>query len=178
MQHQRIVTAQDDTGRSVFRDDVAQPRWVIFETTPGFIVTQIWRTPGTGAEPRVSADPALIQTSFLPEPGGTCLLTVQFPPDAVMASVADPQAMVAEFTEKLPGLFDTFEPDSPGMHRTATVDNGILLSGELWLELDDGAARRLRPGDVVIQNATRHAWRNKSDGPAVMAFSMIGCRSA
>jgi quercetin dioxygenase-like cupin family protein len=32
-----------------------------------------------------------------------------------------------------------------------------VLEGEVWLELDDGAEVRLRPGDTVVQNGTRHA---------------------
>ena len=65
-----------------------------------------------------------------------------------------------------------FEPD--GMHRTPTVDYGIVLDGEIWLELDEGRSALLRQHDVVVQNGTRHAWRNKSNRPATLAFVLIG----
>jgi hypothetical protein len=42
------------------------------------------------------------------------------------------------------------------------------------LELDDGATVDLHPGDCVVQNGTRHAWRNRSNLPCLMAFIMIG----
>jgi quercetin dioxygenase-like cupin family protein len=52
----------------------------------------------------------------------------------------------------------------------------VIVSGELWLELDDGELRHLRAGDIVIQNGTRHAWRNRSDSPAVMLAVLVGAR--
>ncbi|MFF5968677.1 cupin domain-containing protein [Streptomyces collinus] len=60
------------------------------------------------------------------------------------------------------------------MHATPTVDYGIVLQGEIVLELDDGHRTSLSAGDIVIQNGTRHAWRNRSDQPATMAFVLIG----
>ncbi|MCY1310380.1 hypothetical protein D9M70_605620 [compost metagenome] len=91
-----------------------------------------------------------------------------------MTSPLDPQRAFAQLAEALPGLFDCFEAENPGMHRTPTIDYGVLLEGELWLELDNGEERLVHPGDVVIQNGTRHAWRNKSSNPAKAIFFMIG----
>ncbi|WP_033308817.1 hypothetical protein RFN58_41440 [Streptomyces iakyrus] len=48
------------------------------------------------------------------------------------------------------------------------------LHGEIVLELDDGHCASLSAGDIVIQNGTRHAWRNRSDQPATVAFVLIG----
>ena len=78
--------------------------------------------------------------------------------------------------EHMPELAQTFEVDNPGMHTTDSVDYGIVLEGEVWLELDDGKQVHLQPHDVVVQNGTRHAWRNKSDKPVKMAFVIIGAR--
>ena len=58
------------------------------------------------------------------------------------------------------------EPDDPGMHTTDTVDFDFVVSGEVYLELDDGAEVLLKPGDCVVQNGTRHRWNNRSR-PAV-----------
>ena len=49
------------------------------------------------------------------------------------------------------------------MHRTGTIDYIIILSGQLELELDDGAKTLIGPGDIVIQRGTIHRWRNPSD---------------
>lgn len=48
------------------------------------------------------------------------------------------------------------------MHRTSSLDYGIVLSGQLELELDDGAKTLLARGDVVVQRGTMHLWRNPS----------------
>lgn len=63
---------------------------------------------------------------------------------------------VIRVTDMLPGCA------SP-MHRTNSLDYGIVISGQLELELDDGARTLLGPGDIVIQRGTIHLWRNPSD---------------
>ena len=50
----------------------------------------------------------------------------------------------------------------------------MILSGELILELDDGVEKVLRPGDIVVQNGTRHRWGNRGTEPAVFAVFMVG----
>jgi len=59
------------------------------------------------------------------------------------------------------------------MHRTRSIDYGILLEGELDMELDGGEVVHLKPGDVVVQRGTMHAWANNSDRPAKMAWILI-----
>ncbi|WP_244306376.1 cupin domain-containing protein [Paraburkholderia lacunae] len=112
---------------------------------------------------------------MIPPAGGTSLLIVTFPPDHVMMSPQfDPAAAGAECMARMPDLAQTFELQSPGMHTTDTVDYAIVLAGEIWLEVDDGQQTRLCPTDVVVQNGTRHAWRNRSDAPSTVAFFMVG----
>jgi quercetin dioxygenase-like cupin family protein len=60
------------------------------------------------------------------------------------------------------------------MHVTDTVDYCVLLEGELLMELDDGVTTVVRQHDVVVQNGTRHGWRNRSSQPATMLFVMFG----
>ena len=62
------------------------------------------------------------------------------------------------------------------MHTTDTVDIDVVISGEIDLELDDGETVHLSAGDCVIQNGTRHAWRNKSTEPAVLFVTLLGAR--
>jgi mannose-6-phosphate isomerase-like protein (cupin superfamily) len=101
------------------------------------------------------------------------MLVVRFPPDSVMADPAfDPEAAGAEQAAELPGLVERFEAD--GFHTTPTVDFVIVLEGELVLELDDGVETTVRRGDIVIQKATRHAWHNRADVPAVIAGVLLG----
>jgi quercetin dioxygenase-like cupin family protein len=74
--------------------------------------------------------------------------------------------VIVRYTEMAPG------GESP-MHRTETVDVGIVLEGETWLLLDDGSETRVGPGDAVVQRGTMHAWVNRSDRPVRMVFVLI-----
>lgn len=49
------------------------------------------------------------------------------------------------------------------MHRTVSLDYGIVIEGEIELILDSGETRRMVPGDIAIQRGTMHAWRNMSE---------------
>ncbi len=62
------------------------------------------------------------------------------------------------------------------MHRTETVDYALLLSGECDLELDSGEVAHLKPGDVVVQRGTMHAWVNNGSVPCVFAFILIDAK--
>ena len=59
-------------------------------------------------------------------------------------------------------------------HRTNSIDYGIVISGEVELELDDGVKTLLGPGDIVVQRGTMHLWRNLSQTvPCRIAFILI-----
>ena len=65
----------------------------------------------------------------------------------------------------------------PLMHRTETVDYGIVIEGEMTLVLDRSETL-LHAGDIVVQRGTNHAWSNRSDSPCRMAFVLIDGRFA
>ena len=77
-----------------------------------------------------------------------------------------PNGVMIRFTDMEPGS------TSP-MHRTETLDVGIVLEGETWLLLDDGSETRVGPGDAVVQRGTNHAWENRSDRPVRMLFVLV-----
>ena len=67
-----------------------------------------------------------------------------------------------------------FAPGAPKfMHRTETLDYAILLKGVCDLELDDGKTVHLKPGDIVVQRGTIHAWVNNGSEPCTFAFILI-----
>lgn len=68
-----------------------------------------------------------------------------------------------------------FAPNKePYMHRTMSVDYGIVLEGQVELILDSGEKRIMKHGDSCVQRATMHAWRNTSDKEwARMVFVLI-----
>jgi quercetin dioxygenase-like cupin family protein len=74
--------------------------------------------------------------------------------------------------------FGRYEPGvSERWHRTDTIDYGIVLSGELWMQMDEGEVH-LKPGDVVIQRGTIHNWENRGSEVCVMAFILIATEGA
>ncbi|MFD3928354.1 cupin domain-containing protein [Streptomyces sp. NPDC058614] len=62
------------------------------------------------------------------------------------------------------------------MHRTLSIDYGIVLDGRLVLELDGGDRAELAAGDVVVQRGTNHIWANESDEPCTVAFILIDAK--
>ena len=102
-------------------------------------------------------------------------MIVRFAPDSVAASASfDADHVNEELARCAPDLAVASDPTEPGMHRTQSVDYGVVLDGEIWLELDDGAQTRLARGDTIVQLAGRHAWRNKTDRLATVAFVLTG----
>ena len=102
-------------------------------------------------------------------PGGDAAFALMWTTATVPADANDPvdgrdrdagltlrEGSVIRVVDMLPG------GTSP-MHRTSSVDYGIVISGRVELELDDGAKTLLGPGDVVVQRGTIHLWRNPSD---------------
>lgn len=178
MKVRRVVTGNSG-GKAVIVSDSPAPRSRDFASIPGQSSTLMWSTPSEPAVPHDGVDAIDANSTYVPGRGETRLMVVTFAPDSVMMSKDfNPAAAGQEFMEELPDLAACFEPDCPGTHTTDTVDYGIVLEGEVWLELDDGKQVHLKPHDVVVQNGTRHAWRNKSDKPVKMAFVLIGARRA
>ncbi|MBS0367842.1 MAG: cupin domain-containing protein [Proteobacteria bacterium] len=173
----RIVTGHDPSGQADLKIIGTPHNSGPFEHAPGFWAACIWRTsPNPLIEP-TPRDETSVSRSVLPECGGTSALMVTFPPnDQVTSPDFDPQKAAMEFGERLPGLAESFEPDGSGYHATTTIDYGVVIEGEIVLDLGNGRERSLRQGDVVVQVGTRHAWRNRSGRPARMFFVLIGAK--
>lgn len=172
----RVVTGVHG-GKSVFVSDGPVPNTHAFGSIPGFMSSTCWATAAVPQLPVGEAEGVPAGTLITPPPGETRLLLVTFPPDTVMTSPDfDPVKAAQEQAHHLPGLAERFEATHPGMHTTDSVDYDIVLDGEIWLELDDGAVVHLQQGDVVVQCGTRHAWRNKGTRAATMAFVLVGAR--
>jgi mannose-6-phosphate isomerase-like protein (cupin superfamily) len=175
MRSRRIVTGRNAEGKSVIVSDGLPPRTHVFEHVPGHEVSAVWATGAGQPHPAGDGDPTPDLSLLMPDrPDSTVMQMVQLPPDAVMGSLEDPEAAMAELAETSPGLYEHFEPDAPGFHTTQTTDYVILIEGTLVLELDDGVQTTLEAGDVVVQNETRHAWRNPTDTPATFICVIVG----
>ena len=173
--YRRVVTGNAN-GKSVVQSDEPLLAYE-FKTIPGYEHTLLWINP---AIPDLSNEQRFDRypDSVVPGPGGTSLHFVTFPPGSVFADPSfDAEASQEEALIRLRGLADHFEKEDPGMHKTNTVDYAVVYDGEMWLELDDGETLHLNRGDVVVQNGTRHAWRNKGNKPVTMLFFLNGARA-
>ncbi|ASY66827.1 hypothetical protein SJ05684_b58450 (plasmid) [Sinorhizobium sojae CCBAU 05684] len=178
MTFRRVVTAKNKDGKSVVVSDGASPREVALKHTPGFVSAPIWSISGVPSLPHDGRDPMASEGTLLQPAGGSTFLVVTFPPDAVMTSPDfRPELAGPEHFAAAPGIAETFEMDNPGMHTTPTLDYGVVVSGRITLELDDGATVDLKAGDTVVQHGARHAWRNPNDEPATVAFVLIGAET-
>jgi mannose-6-phosphate isomerase-like protein (cupin superfamily) len=172
--YRRIVTGTVN-GKSVVQSDEPLAAYK-FKTVPGYEHTLIWANPGI---PDLSKEQKLdsYPDSIVPGPGGTSLHFVTLPPGSVFADPSfDAQAAREEALVRLRGLADHFEKQDPAMHQTNTVDYSVVYDGEIGMELDDGEVVHLQRGDVVVQNGTRHAWRNQGAQPVTMLFFLNGAR--
>lgn len=178
----RVVTGHDANGKAIFVSD-AQVDPITFSTWPGgggFHL--LWSADELPVFPSDGIDPydKGLARNFFPTAGGFRfnLFTVAPQRSGADMSDMDAQAVLDECNAKVPGILSADDPDDPGMHRTDTIDLEILLSGELTLELDDGAEQTMRAGDIVIQNGTRHRWHNRGTEPGVLAAILIGAHRA
>lgn len=176
----RIVTGHDSRGRAVFTADAAAPRYVVHKGG-GLGLGVLWATEEIPSIPVPPGDPTVDpKQQYFPAAHGSRFLVVDFLPESVAQDAArrgvDPVEATREFFEAFPGLGGTMEEDAPGMHTSLTIDYGFVVSGEVELELDDGVKKTLRAGDCVIQNGTRHRWRNPTAETCRMVFTVIGAR--
>jgi len=173
MSARRVVTGHDGDGKAVFvSDEVVEP--VTLALLPGSEFHQLWGLETTASFPDDGSMPA--PGRYFPPVGGVRFGFFTIPPDGGAGAPADLDfgAALAEFEQKLPGMGEYLEPGDPGMHTTATIDFGVVLSGAATLELDDGVKVTLNTGDTYVQNGTRHRWSNTGAVPAVLAIMLVG----
>lgn len=120
----------------------------------------------------VIEDSVLEHRGVLPPRYGTVLRVIDIPPED-----ADPAAAKRHTEAMFAAMFPDAHHDAsharhPGMHTTDTIDYAILLQGELIAILEEGETLR-RAGDILIQRRTHHAWANRSQSIARIAFILI-----
>jgi mannose-6-phosphate isomerase-like protein (cupin superfamily) len=172
MDVRRVVTGHDAQGRAVFASDTKVPP-LTMALLPGSEFHRLWGGDEAQTFPDDGNEPP--QKMYFPPVGGYRFGFFSLPPEGTAGpAINDLAAATAEMEQKLPGLLQYLESDNPGMHTTDTVDFEVVLQGEVELELDDGAKVTLHPGDTVVQNGTRHRWRNPGTEHGVLAVFIAG----
>lgn len=171
---ERIVTGHDADGRAVIVSQGPLPHVVEIDAIPGTLFHEVWSTCGAPAPVDNGPDPTLGALMLPPPPQGTRFRFVDIPPDTSEFLSRGATRMQSAFGQIGDVHASTVRADSPHplMHRTESVDYGVVIDGEMTLVLDDSEVA-LKPGSVVIQRGTNHAWANRSNRPCRMLFVLI-----
>jgi naringenin degradation protein FdeH len=169
----RVVTGHDVEGKAVVSMDGAPPKVVDDLGQPGLVLSEIWATDDCPAIIDNGKDPTARDLMLRPRPLGTVIRVVDIPSETRSEEGFTKEMLRNVFDHIGAGDAHDKRPDShPGMHRTETVDYGIVMEGEVYLVLE-GSEVRLTAGDIIVQRGTIHAWSNRSQQTCRIAFVLI-----
>jgi mannose-6-phosphate isomerase-like protein (cupin superfamily) len=163
----RVVTTIDANNRSTVLVD---SQLTLNTSGSGNKSVNLWLTNSSPAGFSFAEDAAK-PTGLNPPDNGTVFRVVDIPPLKPGDEAKMSQNLMMNLAgESAParGVAVT----NPLMHRTRTVDYAIVMSGEIDMMLDDKTVH-LKPGDVVIQQATNHAWLNHGTEPCRILFVLM-----
>lgn len=175
----RIVTGHDRNGRAIIQEDGVVPRVKRIGGETGPLFHEVWNTQATPAPiDAASGEPQEDGIRLAPPKNGTRIRVLDIPPDAPELAGTTTEQARAHFAEV--GAADASSHMHSGarhahMHRTETIDYGIVLEGELVLIMDEGETT-VRAGDIVVQRGTNHGWANRSDKNCRICFVLIDGR--
>ncbi len=164
----RIVTGHDEDGKAiVVLDGPAGNQRARKET--GIVSTLLWVTEESPVDVASNVDRADRESPVAPPPRGSILRVVDFPP------TGDTGGVKHEDVLKEMGIHHGAAGKAlrhPFMHRTRSVDYAIVLEGEIDMLLDETEVR-MKAGDILVQQATYHAWINNSGANCRICFVLI-----
>lgn len=166
----RVVTGHNDQGESIILFDDQGTNHVSIESWPGLEITELWVTNESPANIEAEDDRSSRPLQHDPENGGTIFRLLSFPPESSGDDIDVDAVFEALGSENRPS--DEMSSQHFSMHRTDSVDYLVVLSGEMWMVMDEGEVL-LKPGSCVVQQGTNHAWVNKADKPCVLVAILV-----
>ena len=168
----RVITADDEKGRSNILIDGAPAKIMAVEEGG---LAEIW-TALLDPQSLMAAEDKLAVEDVALEPakGAVKVRWFSVPVEDKSRSPEEQEAAAAfgfAAAQAAHARIDTTR--HPMMHKTDTLDVIILVRGSVDLLLDDGEARSLKPGDVVMQRATNHAWINTGEETALLVAVLM-----
>ena len=167
----RVVTGHNAEGKSIFIFDGPAPTTRTRGPGSAFS-TELWETRSTPADNRGGEDPTLHPYRLPPPAGGSVFRIIAYPPDAERVAALERERGAQDDGSGRSAALDRGNPRHPGFHKTNSVDYAIVLSGEICALMDEGEVL-LKTGDVLVQRGTNHAWSNRSNEPAYVAFVLV-----
>jgi mannose-6-phosphate isomerase-like protein (cupin superfamily) len=170
----RVVTGHASDGKAIVSSSGSLPSVVEISAIPGTVFHEVWATNTTPALIDNGPDPTLGSLMLSPPTKGTRIRFVDIPPDTPEFLAGGAEKMKDAFSQIGDEGASTVKAHSPHplMHRTESVDYGIVIEGEITLVLDD-SEELLKQGAVVIQRGTNHAWANRSGSSCRMLFVLV-----
>ena len=165
----RVVTGHDAEGRAVVLFDGPAPRKVVRAET-GNVMQLCWVTDQTPADVTGNQDRGERTIGIPPPPRGSVFRVVDFAPGTDKVQL--PADHLARQMGEGHAAGKARPPRHHAMHRTRSIDYAIVLSGEIDMLLDESEIH-LEAGDVLVQQATNHAWVNRGTEPCRIAFILI-----
>ena len=173
--YRRVVTGHDKNGVAIIESDQVATQTLERPNRPGVRLTNFWITDQTPAEYDGPTETCLGRLTLKPPARGSVFRCVEFMPEdpEVMAQLSSEDGAAA-FAEMGAGDNVVRGGRHPWMHRTDSVDYGIVLNGEIWMLMDNEKNDvLLKAGDVVVQRGTNHAWANRGTEPCTIMFVLI-----
>ena len=173
--YRRVVTGHDKNGAAIIESDQVATQTLERPNRPGVRLTNFWITDQTPAEYDGSTETCLGPLTLKPPARGSVFRCVEFMPEdpEVMTQLSSEDGAAA-FAEMGAGDNVVRGGRHPWMHRTDSVDYGIVLNGEIWMLMDNEKNDvLLKAGDVVVQRGTNHAWANRGTEPCTIMFVLI-----
>lgn len=170
----RVVTGHDTQEKAVDASSGALPTVREIKAIPGTVFHEI-RSAAARPAPVDNGDDPTVGSLILPPPkGGTRIRFVDIPPDTDDFLKHGAQRMRDAFAQIGDTAASTGKKGSrhPLMHRTQSINYGLVVDGEMPLVLDDFEVL-LKPGSLVVQRGTNHAWANRSGRPFRMLFVLL-----
>jgi len=167
----RIVTGHDATGKAIALFDGDTP-YKATRPDSGAMQQRLWVTDKNPADMRGDKDRGAIEVGIAPPPGGSVIRVLDIPPETEAAAKLPNDHMVKRLGAEHHAPKGVRPPRHPGMHRTRTIDYAIIMSGEIDMLLDDSEVH-LKTGDILVQQATNHAWVNRGKEPCRICFVLI-----
>jgi uncharacterized cupin superfamily protein len=166
----RIVTIDQEPGRSSLVSDGPAPDVRTDPARPGYACARLWVTDSTPA--KIVFETLHLPHTLEPPARGTVCRVVTFPPDDSWKGKVGSAEVQAFFRAMgSPGASTHSSVAAhPYMQRTRSLDFCIVLEGEIVLVLDTQEVA-LKAGEIVVQRGTNHAWSNPSSRPAVVAIA-------
>jgi mannose-6-phosphate isomerase-like protein (cupin superfamily) len=169
----RIITVDDEAGKSVAIADGPTPDIRTDPARPGYVAERIWVASSSPHRIGAFRDTVLEPHTIEPPKGGSVCRIVTFPPDDSYRGKVGASQVQAFFAAMGSPQASTYAANAPHpyMQKTRTLDFCLVLEGEITLVLDT-AEVHLKAGDTVVQRGTNHAWSNRSNKPCRIAFSL------